>query len=50
MNSCLEVFQKCFDDLDSFNGPYGRCLDAWNGLKAPEITCSNPAAVAWNEF
>ena len=22
-----------FDDLDSFNGPYGMCLNAWNELQ-----------------
>ena len=38
-----------FLDLDSFNDDYRRCLDAWNGLKAPG-TWSGMAAVASLEW
>ena len=38
------MFQLCFDDLDSFNNPYGVCCKLWNELKWPGTPTGMPSA------
>jgi len=45
LNFAKEVLQMLLLDLDSFNEPYGRCLDAWSELKTPGVVGGTRSAV-----